>query len=75
MHKMDTIRVNSRIGLDSNAWLDKRSIESGISKSSLIQFAVEAYIKSETEGTDKKLLNAFKKFEKQLDDIKATLNQ
>lgn len=42
------IRVNCRISKKANDWLDRRSVETGISKSSLISLAVENYIK-ETE--------------------------
>jgi len=52
MRKLETVRVNTRISLEANAWLDKRSIDSGISKSSLIQMAVEAYIESENGEVD-----------------------
>lgn len=38
------VRVNSRIGAKQNAWLDKESEETGISKSSLMQMALENYI-------------------------------
>lgn len=40
----DTVRVNCRIGVTENAWLDAESKRTGISKSSLVQMAVEAYI-------------------------------
>lgn len=40
----DTVRVNCRIGATENAWLDAESKRTGISKSSLVQMAVEAYI-------------------------------
>lgn len=37
-------RVNSRLGYTQNKWLDEESGRTGISKSSLIQMAVEQYI-------------------------------
>ena len=37
-------RVNSRLGYTQNKWLDEESARTGISKSSLIQMAVEQYI-------------------------------
>lgn len=40
----DTVRINCRIGSTENAWLDAESKRTGISKSSLVQMAVEAYI-------------------------------
>lgn len=45
-------RVNSRLGYTQNAWLDDESKRTGISKSSLIQIAVEQYI------SQKQALNA-----------------
>lgn len=70
MRKLETLRVNTRISLESNAWLDKRSIDSGISKSSLIQIAVEAYIKAETgqsEKVDTDLVDELKAINAKLD--------
>ena len=37
-------RVNSRLGYTQNKWLDEESARTGISKSALIQMAVEQYI-------------------------------
>lgn len=41
----DPVRVNTRISFDLNAWLDKRSVETAISKSALINIAIENYRK------------------------------
>lgn len=38
------IRINSRLGYTQNKWLDEESARTGISKSALIQMAVEQYI-------------------------------
>lgn len=38
------VRINSRIGHTQNAWLDAESRRTGISKSGLIQLAVEQYM-------------------------------
>lgn len=40
----DTVRINCRIGTIENAWLDAESKRTGVSKSSLVQMAVESYI-------------------------------
>lgn len=37
-------RINSRLGYTQNKWLDEESTRTGISKSALIQMAVEQYI-------------------------------
>jgi hypothetical protein len=53
MKKEKTLqRVNARLGYTQNKWLDEESTRTGISKSSLIQMAVEQYI------SQKQALNA-----------------
>ena len=37
------VRVNTRIGEHHNEWLDKESKRTGISKSGLIQLAIDSY--------------------------------
>lgn len=44
LQETEAVRVNSRIGIVENEWLNAESKRTGISKSSLIQMAVEAYI-------------------------------
>lgn len=44
IQETQAVRVNSRIGIVENEWLNAESKRTGISKSSLIQMAVEAYI-------------------------------
>lgn len=39
------VRINTRISDSANEWLDKKSIEMAVSKSALINFAIENYIK------------------------------
>ncbi|MFC7322953.1 hypothetical protein [Halobacillus campisalis] len=39
------VRVNSRISDSSNEWLDKKSEEMALTKSALINLAIENYIK------------------------------
>ena len=39
------VRVNTRISDRANEWLDKKSAEMAISKSALINMAIENYIK------------------------------
>lgn len=43
MSNPNLVRVNTNISKKINNWLDHRSYESGISKSSLIQLALESY--------------------------------
>ena len=44
MESKNIQRVNARLGYTQNKWLDEESKRTGISKSSLIQMAVEQYI-------------------------------
>ena len=37
------VRVNTRIGVHHNDWLDKESKRTGVSKSGLIQLAIDSY--------------------------------
>jgi predicted DNA-binding protein len=39
------VRLNTRISADTNEWLDKRAYEMGLTKSAVINLAVEAYRK------------------------------
>lgn len=44
MDEKNLVRVNSRLGYTQNEWLDNESKRTGLSKSGLIQMAVEQYI-------------------------------
>lgn len=44
MDEQNLVRVNSRLGYTQNEWLDNESKRTGLSKSGLIQMAVEQYI-------------------------------
>jgi predicted DNA-binding protein len=48
----ETVRINSRLGSNENAWLNSESKRTGVSKSALIQMAVEAYIIDSYEKRD-----------------------
>jgi len=43
--KAEMVRINTRISKSANEWLDKRSDETGIPKSTLIFLAIENYKK------------------------------
>ena len=60
------VRVNTQISDRSNEWLDKRSKETAISKSALINIAIENYRK-ETEVVEKlpDLQNLYEALKKQ----------
>ena len=48
MENENPVRVNTKISARANSWLDSKSREMAISKSALINIAIENYIK-ETE--------------------------
>lgn len=41
------VRVNTRISYQANEWLDKRSEDSGVPKSTLIMLAIESYMQQQ----------------------------
>lgn len=43
--KPEMVRVNTRISLVANQWLDNQSLETGIPKSTLILLAIENYMR------------------------------
>jgi len=42
------VRVGLRISADTNEWLDKKSYEMGVSKTALMNFAIENYRAQDT---------------------------
>lgn len=43
VEKVEMVRVNTRVSSPLNDWLDKRSLETGMSKSTLVMLALENY--------------------------------
>ena len=41
------VRLNTRVSDRSNEWLDKKSEEMAVSKSALVNFAIENYIREQ----------------------------
>lgn len=65
----EMVRVNTRISVNLNEWLDKRSDETGVPKSTLIFLALEQYMQQiETMGKMQDLKMMMDKIE-QLQDI------
>lgn len=65
----EMVRVNTRISVNLNEWLDKRSEETGVPKSTLIFLALEQYMQQiETMGKMQDLKIMMDKIE-QLQDI------
>lgn len=58
-------RLSVRVSADANDWLDKKSFETGVSKSGLVGFAVEQYMQnSETLMTLPELTRIMQEEEK-----------
>jgi hypothetical protein len=73
--KQGLVRVNARIGKQHNDYLDKKSAETGISKSSLIQLAIDSYMLQDTairsfEAISQKIDNLEKLIEENTEDEK-----
>jgi len=47
MKKVEMVRVNTRISSTLNEWLDKRSANTGMPKSTIVMLALEEYRKQE----------------------------
>ena len=58
-------RFNGRLGYTQNKWLDEESARTGISKSALIQMAVEQYI------AQKQALNAMQDMKSIVDKLES----
>jgi len=43
----EMVRVNTRISSTLNDWLDKKSEESGVPKSTIVMLALEQYVRQE----------------------------
>jgi len=63
----EMVRVNTRISKTCNEWLDKRSEETGVPKSTLIFLALEQYM-SQTDAISSigALFEKLEKIEKQI---------
>lgn len=68
MSEKNLVRVNTRISIKTNDFLDRYSSETGMSKSSLISLACEQF-KLQIEGMDvmSKLLDKMDLIEKKID--------
>lgn len=65
------MRVNTRVSKETNDWLDEKSRLSGVSKSALINFAVESYIEQKeimSKMTDmNQLVQAIERLERKVE--------
>lgn len=60
-------RLNVRVSKENNDYLEKKSTETGISKSALVQIAVEQY-RQQSEAV--RAMNSMEKYVDQLEQIK-----
>jgi predicted DNA-binding protein len=63
------VRVNTRISYDTNEWLDKKSEEMALTKSALINMAIENYRK------EVEVVNGFPEIINKLREMGIDLNQ
>lgn len=71
------VRVNTRVGKNINEWLDKQSMVTGVSKSTLIHLALESYISQKEaveqfkdyNGLLENISEGFKELDKKIDRI------
>jgi len=65
------IRVNTRISKTLNDWLDKRTLETGVPKSTMIYLALEQFRRDtsvvENMGTMQQLVQRLDEIEKKID--------
>ena len=65
------VRLNVRVSKENNEYLDKKSMQTGISKSALVQIAVEQY-RQQAEAVN--AMNNMEKFVNQVNDINLELH-
>lgn len=79
----EMVRVNARVSVDVNKWLDEYSKESGVSKSTIVYMALEQF-KTTKVATDsfgdmakiaKDIDKALNAYEKELQSLKKELNE
>lgn len=79
----EMVRVNARVSVDINQWLDDYSKSSGVSKSTIVYMALEQF-KTTKQATDSfseitKMANeidkAMQAYEKELSGLKKELNE
>lgn len=79
----EMVRVNARVSVDVNKWLDDYSNESGVSKSTIVYMALEQF-KTTKLATDsfgdisrmaKDIEKAMDTYEKELQELKKELKQ
>lgn len=79
----EMVRVNARVSVDVNKWLDEYSKESGVSKSTIVYMALDQYrttkVATDNFGDMAKLFTQIDKamdsYEKELLELKQELNQ
>lgn len=64
----NTFRINTRISKKMNEWLDNKTAETGIPKSTLISLALENYVQQqETMSTMGLMLKKLEEMEKKIE--------
>ena len=79
----EMVRVNARVSVDVNKWLDEYSQASGVSKSTIVYMALDQYrttkVATDNFGEMAKLFTqvdqAMNAYEKELEELKNELNK
>ena len=79
----EMVRVNARVSVDVNKWLDEYSKSSGVSKSTIVYMALDQYrttkVATDNFGEMAKLFTlvdqAMNAYEKELEELKNELNK
>ena len=79
----EMVRVNARVSVDVNKWLDEYSKSSGVSKSTIVYMALDQYrttkVATDNFGEMAKLFTqvdqAMESYEKELKELKEELNE
>lgn len=79
----EMVRVNARVSVDVNKWLDEYSKSSGVSKSTIVYMALDQYrttkVATDNFGEMAKLFTqvdqAMNAYEKELEELKNELNE
>jgi hypothetical protein len=79
----EMVRVNARVSVDVNKWLDEYSQSSGVSKSTIVYMALDQYrttkVATDNFGDMAKLFTqidtAMNAYEKELQELKKELNE
>ena len=74
-NKLEMVRINTRIGVPANQWLDNRSLQSGVPKSTLIALALEEYIHGKEAISMFDVMSTIQELESKINILEKSLQQ